>query len=147
MARRLILALAIGTLGVAAVTTPAGCGSKAGPPSPPPTTSASERAYGGTASPPAAAQADEQVKEGIRAIQLGIQAYAADNNDTFPAPPQVLQNGAVGAYVDKWPKNPFSATGASMTQSSQKGNFTYIMTSTSYILAGHLSTSSDFTVP
>ena len=52
---------------------------------------------------------DAAVKEGIHSIQIGIQSYAVDNSDTYPArPAQGSLSDPVGnAYVDNWPKNPF----------------------------------------
>ncbi len=37
---------------------------------------------------------DAGVKEGVHAIQIGVQSYAVDNNDVYPAP---LPTGDLGA--------------------------------------------------
>jgi hypothetical protein len=150
--RRPILALAIATLCVAVSSAVAGCGGKASPSSPSATPSAGLQGYAGTSSPSSpysVSSADEQVLEGIHAIQIGIQTYATDNNDAYPAAAAVAKNGAVGAYVDKWPNNPFAPTTTPMASSSNKGDYTYTLgaASSSYSLSGHLSTGSDFTVP
>ena len=87
---------------------------------------------------------DAAVKEGIHSIQIGIQSWAVDNNDTYPAASTVNATG-LASYLDIWPKNPF--TGVAMASSSAVGDYTYTQLSTSYTLAGHLSTGSDFTVP
>ena len=87
---------------------------------------------------------DAAVKEGIHSIQIGIQTWAVDNDDTYPAAGTVNQTGLAN-YVDNWPKNPF--TNVAMASSSAHGDYTYTQLSTSYTLAGHLSTGSDFTVP
>ena len=122
MARRMILALAIVALCVAIPVAVARGGGKGHSP-------------------------NDQVRKGISAIQVGIQKYAAANNDAYPAPAAVTQNGAVGAYVKKWPVNPW--TGLPMASSTKKGDYTYtqLAFSTSYSLSGHLSMGSDFTVP
>jgi prepilin-type N-terminal cleavage/methylation domain-containing protein len=95
---------------------------------------------------------DAAVREGIHSMQIGIQTYATDNNDAYPAAASVVQGstaGTVGVYVDSWPRNPFSTTTpqAYMASSANKGDFTYTLTSTGFTLAGHLSTGSDFNVP
>ncbi len=57
---------------------------------------------------------DAAVKEGIHSIQIGVQSYAVDNNDTYPAAiatSAVLVDGTGKAYVDNWPKNPFTNVG------------------------------------
>ena len=62
---------------------------------------------------------DAAVREGIHSIQIGVQSYATDYNDTYPAPAQVVQGttvGTVGAYVDSWPKNPYATTTTYMTR-------------------------------
>ena len=89
---------------------------------------------------------DNRVRDGIHAIQIGIQKYAADNNDVYPAAFMVWQGGAVGRYVDKWPVNPW--TGLPMSSGITKGNYTYtqLAYSTGYSLTGDLSRG-DFTVP
>ena len=45
---------------------------------------------------------DAAVKEGIHSIQIGIQSYAVDNSDTYPAAAQVSQTR---------PPRPTSTTG------------------------------------
>ena len=46
---------------------------------------------------------DAAVKEGIHSIQIGIQSYAVDNSDTYPAAAQVSQ-ATLSSYVDNWPR-------------------------------------------
>jgi type IV pilus assembly protein PilA len=89
---------------------------------------------------------DSAVKEGVHSIQVGIQTYAVDNNDVYPAAADVAQAGAVGSDVDNWPKNPW--TGAAMASGATKGDYTYTLgaNSATFTLAGHLN-SGDFTVP
>jgi prepilin-type N-terminal cleavage/methylation domain-containing protein len=84
---------------------------------------------------------DAAVKEGIHSIQIGIQTWATDNSDNYPA-----AASSASTYVDSWPKNPY--TGVAMGSSTAKGDYTYSQgaQSTSYTLAGHMS-SGDFTVP
>jgi type IV pilus assembly protein PilA len=94
---------------------------------------------------------DAGVREGIHSIQIGVQTFSIDNSDMYPAAAQVASGAAVGTYVDSWPRNPFSTTTpqAYMAQSTNQGDYTYALgtASTSYSLAGHLSTGTDFTVP
>ena len=86
------------------------------------------------------------VKEGIHSIQVGIQSFAVDNNDTYPAVAAVDKGGAVGAQVDNWPKNPW--TNVYMADSTAKGDYTYSTPSSStFQLVGHMSNSKNFSVP
>jgi len=87
------------------------------------------------------------VKEGIHSIQIGIQSWAVDNGDVFPAVGDVEKTGGVGTQVDNWPKNPWSTD--PMTAGTDHGNYTYVLgtASTTFTLTGHLSKLPDFTVP
>jgi prepilin-type N-terminal cleavage/methylation domain-containing protein len=91
---------------------------------------------------------DAAVKEGVHSIQIGIQTWATDKNDVYPAAANV-ENGAtnVGQYVDIWPKNPFSSTSADMTKSTADGDYSYGLTSTGYTLQGHLNGTGEFNLP
>ena len=88
---------------------------------------------------------DAAVKEGTHTVQVGVQTWATDNNDTYPATGGVTK-ATVGTYVDIWPKNAFAAGGPDMANSSAKGDYTYTQTSTGYTLAGHLN-SGNFNLP
>ena len=92
---------------------------------------------------------DAAIKEGIHSIQIGVQSYAVDNNDTYP--PAVATSAALvdpqgSPYVDNWPKNPFTNVG--MKDSTAKGDYTYSIPATNtFRLVGHTSNGVDFTVP
>ncbi len=92
---------------------------------------------------------DAAVKEGIHSIQIGVQSYAVDNNDTYPAAiatSAALVDSTGKAYVDNWPKNPF--TNVAMKDSTAMGDYTYtIPASNTFRLVGHTSNGLDFTVP
>ena len=96
---------------------------------------------------------DASVKEGIHSIQVGIQSYAVDNNDTYPgaiATNAALVDSSGKNYVDNWPKNPF--TNVLMASRTSKGDYTYTnnAASSTFTLVGHVantSTANDFTVP
>jgi type II secretion system protein G len=78
---------------------------------------------------------ESAVKEGVHSIQIGVQSYAVDNMDKYPAASGVTST-TMASYVDNWPKNPWS--NAAMTDADSQGNFTYsIPTSTSFRLIGH----------
>ncbi|HQJ27616.1 MAG TPA: type II secretion system protein GspG, partial [Thermoleophilia bacterium] len=74
---------------------------------------------------------ESAVKEGIHSIQVGVQSYAVDHNDAYPPATAVVNTLGtppaknVGDYVDNWPKNPWSATGAAMAREAGAGNFSY----------------------
>ena len=91
---------------------------------------------------------DAAVKEGIHSIQIGIQSWAVDNNDTYPATGGVTQ-ALLASYVDNWPKNPFVAA-TPMAPGTTSGTYTYTGSTTSFQLVGHVantSSANDFTVP
>ncbi len=84
---------------------------------------------------------DAGVKEGVHAIQIGVQSYAVDNNDTYPPSSGVVSQANWGTtYVDDWPRNPYSATHAYMANDSAVGDFQYTQGtgSTNYSLVGNL---------
>jgi type IV pilus assembly protein PilA len=85
---------------------------------------------------------DSAVKEGIHSIQIGVQSYAVDYNDSYP--PSGNINFLKGTYVDNWPKDPWEND--DMASSSAKGDYTYTKLSTSFTLAGHMN-KTDFQVP
>ena len=91
---------------------------------------------------------DAAVKEGIHSIQMGIQSYASTTATPIrrASPSGALVDASGKAYIDNWPKNPF--TNAPMAGSTAKGDYTYTTpTSTTYKLVGHTSNGADFTVP
>ena len=91
---------------------------------------------------------DAAVKEGIHSIQIGIESYAIDNSDTYPAAVStsaVLVDANGKPYVDNWPNNPF--TNVPMKDSTALGDYTYTPGSNTFQLVGHTSNGVDFTVP
>ena len=90
---------------------------------------------------------DSAVKEGVHSIQIGIQSYAVDNNDVYPAAADVVKAGAVGAQIDGWPNDPFVAGKVAMQNNASKGNYAYVLLGggTDYTLKGILN-SEDFVV-
>jgi len=51
---------------------------------------------------------DASMKEATHTIQIGIQTWATDKNDTYPSQTQVNVGAEnVGQYVDSWPQNPY----------------------------------------
>ena len=75
---------------------------------------------------------DSAVKEGVHSIQVGIQSWAVDNNDSYPdtcGKTTVTGNGdktPVGDQVDNWPNDPFVATTTAMDNTGAKGNYLYV---------------------
>ena len=92
---------------------------------------------------------DAALKDSLHSIQIGVQSYALDNNDTYPpsvATKATLVDPTGKTYVDNWPKNPF--TNVAMKDSMAKGDYTYSKpSSNSYRLVGHTSNGIDVTVP
>jgi prepilin-type N-terminal cleavage/methylation domain-containing protein len=83
---------------------------------------------------------DAAVKEGVHAIQIGVQSWAVDNNDTYP-PVATVTKANLAAYVDHWPVNPYVAGNVAMQNTTAVGDFQYALAggaSTSYTLLGNL---------
>jgi type II secretion system protein G len=78
---------------------------------------------------------ESAVKEGVHSIQIGVQTYAVDNGDVYPA---TATNTNLSTFVDNWPKNPWSANTVLMTSSGTQGNYNYtqIGSGTSFSLVG-----------
>ncbi len=71
---------------------------------------------------------DAGVKEGVHAIQIGVQSFAVDNNDIYPATGAVAVGGAdvSVAQVSPWPDDPFAAAAnTAMDQGTAAGNYDY----------------------
>ena len=78
---------------------------------------------------------ESAVKEGIHSIQVGIQSYAVDHSDSYPAVATVTQASML-SYVDIWPKDPWVSANY-MANTGNQGNFTYSLPdSTSFKLIG-----------
>ena len=78
---------------------------------------------------------ESAVKEGIHSIQVGIQSYAVDHSDTYPAVGVVAQ-ATMLSYVDIWPKDPWNSA-SYMANTGNQGNFSYSLpSSTSFALTG-----------
>jgi len=76
---------------------------------------------------------DAAVKEGIHSIQIGVQSYAVDANDTYPATATFT---TLGSYVDNWPQNPYGT--GNMTTGSGPGYYAYSTPGSSFLLIGQL---------
>jgi len=57
---------------------------------------------------------DSSVKEAVHTVLVGIQSYAADNEDTYPDQAAGLE-AQVGSQVLPWPVDPFVDPAAPMT--------------------------------
>ena len=69
---------------------------------------------------------DSGVKSGVHSIQVGVQTFAVDNDDLYPAVADVAAGAAVGAVVDNWPDNPFDTANPMVhVAAADEGNFTY----------------------
>lgn len=68
------------------------------------------------------------MREGVHSIQVGVQSWAVDHGDRYPAAGRVVVGSpgrsAVSAYVDVWPSNPY--LGGPMAQGTGPGEFTYV---------------------
>ena len=87
---------------------------------------------------------DASVKEAVHSLQVGVQSYAVDHGDAYPASGDL--NVLKGGYVDDWPKDPFAGGGMQYSVSASPGSYSYVSTGTAYVLTGWLSKGS-FQVP
>jgi type IV pilus assembly protein PilA len=87
---------------------------------------------------------DASVKEAVHALQIGIQSYAVDHGDEYPATGDLsaLKDG----YVDTWPKDPFAGGSMAYSATADPGSYAYVSTGEEYVLTGWTSTGS-FQVP
>jgi type IV pilus assembly protein PilA len=81
---------------------------------------------------------DAGVKEGTHTLQVAVQSYAVDNNDTYPLTANMV--AAVTPLVDKWPNNAFNNNAAMANQQAYTvGDFKYTAAATTdYSLQGWL---------
>jgi hypothetical protein len=129
-------------LPASASPTPSPIASPSPTPSPSPTTTASP-----SPSTSASPTADQQVVAAIAKLQVGIVAWAADNNNLYPPPQDVVEGGGISQYVDPWPTNAF--TGQPMAPGTGPGSYVYEQLSggQAYKLTGYLSNGLTYSVP
>jgi len=87
---------------------------------------------------------DAAVKEGVHSLQVGVQSYAVDHNDTYPegGDLSVLK----GTYVDTWPRDLYKGGAMASATTPTAGSYAYTSTGTDYQLIGWLSNGT-FEVP
>jgi prepilin-type N-terminal cleavage/methylation domain-containing protein len=94
---------------------------------------------------------DAAVKEGVHTALVGVQSYATDNNDTYPAQAEQLAANLSPMYIDQWPTNPFAVPSGTVQPPMQngattaigKGNLVYTYDGTNFSLGGVLSNGTD----
>ena len=64
------------------------------------------------------------VKEGVHSIQIGVQSWAVDQNDTYP-PEATVTAAGLGDLVDNWPNNPWTNAAMADADAFSMGNFNY----------------------
>ena len=85
------------------------------------------------------------VKEGIHSIQIGVQSWAAANQDEYPDPLLVSGFG-LWDYVDNWPRNPYASQ--PMSAGTEPGQFTYALAADhGFVLIGYGKDGPVITVP
>ena len=73
------------------------------------------------------------VKEGVKAIQDGIEAWADDHSGDYP-PEGEVSRGDLSAYVEEWPTNPY--TNEPMSPGFDQGQYYYDRDGSAYVLTG-----------
>ncbi len=98
-------------------------------------------------SPTGSPTADQQVVANIAKLQVGIVAWAAENDNLYPSPQDVIQGAGLSQYVDPWPANPY--TGAPMAPGTSPGSYVYEQLSggQAYRLTGYLGNGLTYAVP
>jgi hypothetical protein len=86
------------------------------------------------------------IEEGIRALELGIEAYRIDRG-SYPPVAAVRPGGTLREFVDGWPVNP--TTDKLMKPGATPGDYIYTQgdAGQSYTLAGLLPDGTQFVVP
>ena len=64
------------------------------------------------------------VRSGVRTIQMGLEAWRADNARGMYPPEAVVTPARLGSYVDPWPVNPY--TGGPMQPGRGAGDYDYV---------------------
>ena len=79
---------------------------------------------------------ESAVKEGVHSIQVGVQSYAVDNNDTYPA--SVATSTALGSLRRHLAEEPVDEP-LLMIDGTTQGNYTYtsLSSNTAFTLTGH----------
>ena len=89
---------------------------------------------------------DAGVKEAVHAIQIGVQSFAVDTNDKYPADgkvgPLIVLPGVNSTTVNPWPDNPFATaanTDIVQVAGPSEGSYDYKQLSAgdSYSLKGY----------
>jgi hypothetical protein len=90
-----------------------------------------------TAAGPTTDPKESVVKDGIHALQVGVQTWAVDHMGPYPAQVKVQASGRFAKYVETWPTNPY--TNLPMTQGTGPGDFEYTSGAqdASYSLVGY----------
>ena len=87
---------------------------------------------------------DATVKEAVHSLQVGVQSYAVDHGDVYPASGDLA--GLKDGYVDAWPHDPYDGGDMAYAASPTPGSYAYTSTGSSYDVIGWLSNGS-FEVP
>jgi len=64
---------------------------------------------------------DAAVKEGIHTIQIGVQTYATDHSDQYPA-----AAADAASLVDVWPDNPWTGAAMAEVAAPNAGDYHYV---------------------
>jgi type IV pilus assembly protein PilA len=94
---------------------------------------------------------ESAVKEGVHSIQIGVQSWAVDQNDTYP-PEATVTAAGLGDLVDNWPRNPWTNVAMADSNAFSMGDFNYTPLPaggpfTSFQLQGYGKTGVVITVP
>ena len=88
---------------------------------------------------------ESAVKEGVHSIQVGVQSYAVDYNDNYPG---AVTSAGLSAWVDNWPRNPWTNSAMTNSGTFSQGNYGYSQpASTTFRLIGWGKSAGVITVP
>ena len=77
---------------------------------------------------------ESAVKEGVHSIQIGVQSYAVDSSDQYPAN---ADKATLTNYVDNWPDNPWTPASPMADATASQGDYHYSTGSNAFTLIGY----------
>ena len=81
------------------------------------------------------ADQDQQIVDGVHVIQIAVQSWAIDHQDTYPPVDLVVPGGSVARYAQQWPTNP--CIGQPMTPGYGAGQYEYTVQGNQFSITGY----------
>jgi len=81
------------------------------------------------------ARQNDQVEQGVHVIQVAVQSWAVDHQDTYPPVDVVVPGGSFARYAQSWPTDPW--TDQPMTPGKGQGHYEYTVQGDSFSITGY----------